>query len=139
MTAKAFLDTNVLVYLFDNDEGAKQSRARTLMADSSFQFVVSTQVLGEFYVVVTRRLRRPLDPPSAGRAVERISELFVVGTDAAMVRAAVRTSQRSQISYWDSLIIEAAASADCELVLTEDLAHGSSIRGVRIQNPFQPT
>jgi predicted nucleic acid-binding protein len=53
-----------------------------------------------------------------------------------MVHKAIETSRMAQLSYWDALTIEAAASAGCDRVLTEDLATGSIIRGVRIDNPF---
>lgn len=136
MTVRAFLDTSVLVYLFDDADPDKQQRARVLLGDPGYHFVLSTQVLGEFYVVVTRKLRRPLDTAGAAAAIQQLTDFFVVGTDAALVLAAVRTAELSQLSYWDSLIIEAAASADCEVLLTEDLSDGAVIRGVRVQNPF---
>lgn len=136
MRGRTFLDTNVLVYLFDRDEPRKQARARELIADEALFLVVSTQVLSEFYVVATRKLARPLDAAAASLAVDRFSEFFVVGSDAAMVRAAIGTAQRSQLSYWDALIVEAAVSANCERILTEDLNPGSTTRGMRIENPF---
>lgn len=136
MRGRTFLDTNVLVYLFDRDEPRKQARARELIADEALFLVVSTQVLSEFYVVATRKLARPLDAAAASLAVDRFSEFFVVGSDAAMVRAAIGTAQRSQLSYWDAMIVEAAVSANCERILTEDLNPGSTIRGMRIENPF---
>ena len=62
-----FIDTNVLVYLFDNNAPAKQAVARELLGAG--RFVLSTQVLSEFYVTVTRKLARPLDSATASRAV----------------------------------------------------------------------
>ncbi len=60
----------------------------------------------------------------------------VVSPDVPMVHKAIETSRMAQLSYWDALTIEAAASAGCDRVLTEDLATGSIFRGVRIDNPF---
>lgn len=137
MTVRAFLDTNVVVYLFDSDEPDKQATARSLLASPDYQFVVSTQVLGEFYVTVTRKLARPLDAATAAAAVDRLGELFVVGTDAALVRSAIRTTREAQLSYWDALVVEAAASLPCEVLLSEDMAHGAVLRGVRVVNPFR--
>ncbi|MFT4229324.1 MAG: PIN domain-containing protein [Microbacterium sp.] len=135
--ASAFLDTNVLVYAFDGCDPAKRARAIEILERAPDELVVSAQVLGEFYVTVTRKLATPLPPSTAAAAVEQLARHTVIMTDATLVRAAVDTSTRSQISYWDALIVEAAARAGCERILTEDLADGSTIRGVRIENPFR--
>lgn len=139
MSARAFVDTNVLVYLFDDDEPVKQGQARALRSDRDGpDLVVSTQVLGEFYVTVTRKLARPVEPEAAAAAVAEISALPVVSVDADLVRSAIDTAQRHQLSYWDALIVEAAVNAGCELLLSEDLADGATIRGVTVENPFSP-
>ncbi len=83
--------------------------------------MVSTQVLQEFYVVTTRKLKTPLSEDTAARAVRGLAKLDVVGVDAPLVLAAVDTSRLVQLSLWDALIIEAASRAGCERVLSEDL------------------
>jgi predicted nucleic acid-binding protein len=135
MPARAFVDTNVLVYAFDDADPAKRDRARWLLADD-VPLVISAQVIGEFYVVVTRKLAIPLSEAHASAAVDELLRLPVVPIDAELTRAAVSTSRAAQLSYWDALIIEAAAAAGCDRVLTEDLAAGSTIRSVRVENPF---
>ncbi|MDR1635261.1 MAG: PIN domain-containing protein [Bifidobacteriaceae bacterium] len=130
----AFLDTNVLVYAYDTRYPAKQEVARqTVRAGGLF---VSAQVLGEFYWTVTRKLATPLRPEVAREVVDRWPSDFVIPVTAGMVRDAVATSQRSQLSYWDALIVAAAAAAGCGLLLTEDLQDGGAVSGVRIANPF---
>jgi predicted nucleic acid-binding protein len=136
MTVRSFVDTNVAVYLFDADEPAKQQVAREVFESSDLQLVVSTQVLGEFFVTVTRKLRRPMDAATAAEAVAELARLPVVIVDVPLVGAAIETSGRSQVSYRDALIVEAAAAAGCAQLLTEDLAAGATIHGVRIENPF---
>lgn len=137
MTGSAFVDTNVVVYVFDDDESEKQARARELLTASASEIlVVSTQVLAEFYVTVTRKLARPLDVATARSAVAALSELPVVATDADLVLAAIELSDRYQISLWDGLIVQAAAAAGCSTIFTEDLADGSELAGVRVENPF---
>ena len=135
MPARAFVDTNVLVYAFDDADPAKRDRARSLLADD-VPLVISAQVIGEFYMVVTRKLAIPLSEAHASAAVDELLRLPVVPIDAELTRAAVSTSRAAQLSYWDALIIEAAAAAGCDRVLTEDLAAGSTIRSVRVENPF---
>ncbi len=140
MTGSAFLDTNVVVYAFDDDEPEKQERARAVLdAPATEVLVLSAQVLAEFYVTVTRKLARPLAPASAREAVAALSELPVVSADADLVLAGIEVSDRYQISLWDGLIVQAAVTAGCETILTEDLADGSLLAGVRIQNPFAAT
>jgi len=138
MSGRTFLDSNVLVYSVDESpvEKAKHERAVELLGVQPENLVVSTQVLQEFYVVTTRKLRNPLSEERAARAVRGIAKLDVVGIDAPLVLAAVDTSRTAQISLWDALIIEAASRAGCERVLSEDLNAGQVIRGVRIENPF---
>lgn len=136
MSVRAFLDTNVLVYAFDDGEPEKRDRARTLLAAPPAPLVISSQVIVEFYVVVTRKLATPLAGDDARAAVEQLLRFPVVPVDADLALAAVTTSASVQLSYWDALIIEAARAAGCDLLLTEDLADGSTIRSVRIENPF---
>lgn len=137
MSGRAFVDTNVLVYAFDDDEPEKQAVARRVLArEDGPALVVSAQVLSEFFVAVTRVRDRRLDPSAAEQVVGELARLPVVAVDAPLVRAAIATSQHHQISYWDALIVEAAATAGCDALLTEDLATGSTLRGVHIENPF---
>lgn len=132
----SFVDTNVLVYLVDRDEPDKRATARQVLARGE-DLVTSPQVLGEFYVVSTRRLRRPIPVDLAQRMVDRFSRLRIVPIEGELVKSAIRISQRTQLAYWDSLIVAAAAAARrCERLLTEDLNHGQVIEGVRIENPF---
>jgi predicted nucleic acid-binding protein len=140
VTGRAFLDTNVVVYAADESpaERAKHDSAVELLARDPEHLVLSTQVLHEFYHAVTCRLEKPLDPPTAAAATHALTKLDVVGSDAELVLAAIDTSQSAQISIWDALIIEAARRAGCDRVLSEDLADGQTIRGVRIENPFRP-
>ncbi len=135
-TARSFLDTNVLVYAVDESEPAKRDRARELLAAPDVPLILSAQVIGEFYVVATRKLAIPLDEADVAAAVAELLRLPVVPIDAELVRAAIATSRSAQLSYWDALIVEAAAAAGCDRLLTEDLSHGVTIRSVRVENPF---
>ncbi|MDR0594802.1 MAG: PIN domain-containing protein [Bifidobacteriaceae bacterium] len=134
MTAPVFVDTNVLVYYFDQDEPTKRERAEQVMA--AIDPVLSAQVLSEFYWTVTRKLARPVGADQAGLAVSRWARFRVIPITAALVAAAIQTGKEHQLAYWDALILEAAVAAGCEELLTEDLADGAVLRGVRIRNPF---
>jgi len=138
MSARQFLDTNVLVYAYDTGSPEKQDVARTLLREAlrSGNAVVSAQVLGEFFVTVTRRIPDPLTVGEAQEAVSALQGLPVVDVDGAMVDRAIDTLRQYQISYWDALILAAAERAECEAVLSEDLSAGQMYHGVRVGNPF---
>lgn len=136
MTVSAFVDTNVLVYLFDETDRRKHGIARSVLDDEGVVVVLSAQVLGEFYVTVTRKLSPPLSAGEAARVVDSFDGFAAVSLDAQLVRAAISTSARHQLSYWDALILESAVAGGCTQLITEDLDHGSVLRGIEIVNPF---
>jgi len=139
MSERVFLDTNVLVYVFDGDSQAKQAEAQRLLRSAATrgQACISTQVLQEFYVVTTRKLARPLSHDEAARALIGFAALPVVQVDAKSVMAAVARSGRQSISLWDAMIVQAAIESGCHAILTEDLQHGQEMDGVTIVNPFR--
>ncbi|MEM5790202.1 MAG: PIN domain-containing protein [Syntrophobacteraceae bacterium] len=138
---RVFFDTNILVYLFDADDEAKKqlARARFEAEASAGRAVLSTQVLQEFYVSVTRKLAVPLASETAVAVVRELGLLPVVVVDTDRILAAVRRSRLSRLSFWDALIIESALTGGAERLLTEDLQHGQIIDGLRIENPFLST
>ena len=137
-TGRTFVDTNVLVYAVDEGEPAKRDRARAVLTSAEpDDLVLSTQVLSEFYVVVTRKLTKPMRSSDAAAAVRELAKLPVVPTDAALVVDAVELSGSAGISLWDALVVQAAVAAGCTRILTEDLADDTEIAGVRIENPLR--
>ena len=138
MSGRSFVDTNVLVYCFDLREAAKRKRALAILEGEADvgDLVLSTQVLQEFYVAVTRKLKRPLSGAEAAAAVAELAKLSIVQIDLAMVLASIADCQSHQLSLWDTLILRAALSASCDRVLTEDLQHGYVFETLRVENPF---
>lgn len=136
MGSRVFVDTNVLVYLHDRTEPAKQQIATELFLNEDLDLVISTQVLSEFFVTVTKKIRRPLPVTDAISVVEDLAELEVAPVTRNLVVDATRTAHDHQLSYWDALIIETASQAGTDTLITEDLTHGSVLRGVEISNPF---
>jgi len=138
MSDRTFFDTNILVYLFDADSPAKRDRARELLEahGPAGEAVVSTQVLQEFYVAVTRRLGRPLPADDAEDAVASLATMPLVAIDGAMILAAIGRSRRDRLSFWDALIVQAAIAGGCATLLSEDMQHGRRFDSVSIVNPF---
>jgi predicted nucleic acid-binding protein len=138
MTGSAFFDTNVVVYAEDYDEPERRAIALKLLVDhfASDTIILSTQVLGEFYVSV-RRLKRPLDAKQALSALEKLTAFPVVPITADLVAAAAAASEKFRISYWDALILETARAAGCSVVISEDLNDKQDYDGIRVWNPFK--
>lgn len=120
----------------DLDAGEKRERAREILRDAlaNRTGVVSTQVLQEFFVISTRKLG--VEPVAARRKVELLGTLDVVEIDLALILGAIDLHRLHQISFWDGLILRAAAIAGCPRMLSEDLNHGQIFDGVRVENPF---
>src|SRR5436190_9996307 len=102
---KSFIDSNVLVYLFDQDAPKKKAIAQQILQTegSAGNIVISTQVLQELYVTVTRKLAQPLKADTARDTVDRFAMLPLVAVDAPLILSAIRRSQKDVISFWDSL------------------------------------
>jgi len=137
MNAKTFVDTNILIYAHDIDAETKHATAKTVLRDlwSQRSGALSTQVLQEFYVNVTRKIATPLSRSSA-RAVVESYTAWCIDTTAAEISAAFRIEDEAGISFWDALIVAAARKAGAARILSEDLNAGQTISGVRIENPF---
>jgi predicted nucleic acid-binding protein len=137
MSARVFVDTNVLIYAHDVDAGAKHETARRALSDLWRQRagVVSPQVLQEFYVNVTRKITTPLPKPSARVVVDSYA-VWSIDTTPADISAAFRIEDEAGIGFWDALIVAAASKAGAVRILSEDLNPGQIIAGVRVENPF---
>jgi predicted nucleic acid-binding protein len=134
----AFVDSNVLVYAVSNDEPSKQVRAREIVSRGFTEgcFAISTQVMMEVYVSITRKAKIGLPPRQAFEYVRAFAEWPVVEMTPELVLSALGLSQRSQISPWDAAILEAARQAGCKRVLSEDLSDGQAYGGITVENPF---
>jgi predicted nucleic acid-binding protein len=138
MSGKAFVDTNILIYAHDVSNPAKQQRAVQLIDQlwDERRGVVSTQVLQELAANVRRSMRNRLSMAQATRLVESFLAWEVVINQPKAVLRAMEIEERFQISFWDAMIVQAAQSAGCEILYSEDLSHGQEYDGVLVVNPF---
>ncbi|MGA7523655.1 MAG: PIN domain-containing protein [Acidobacteriaceae bacterium] len=136
MTVRSFFDTNILVYTDDRSAPAKQRRALDLVEEHrrAGAGVVSVQVLQEYFVAATGKLR--VDPAVARRKVELLAEFQVVVPEVDDVLAGIDLHRLHGFSFWDGLIIQTARRAGCRRLLTEDMQQGRTIDGLTILNPF---
>lgn len=132
----AFVDTNVFVYAVDTDTPEKRATAIRLLNGLKGRIAVSSQVLNEYYVTVTRKLARPQSTEQAERSIRSLAKLPVVGIDRELVLAAVSLSRSAQLSLWDAAIIAAAQRAGCARLYSDHLNAGQVFDGVMIVDPF---
>ena len=138
MNGSIFLHTNILVYANDSEEPEKQHTARTLIKDALRREngVISVQVLSEFWVTVTRKIRKPLPLSTARRETELFALMSVVDLDVALFYDTLRVQQMYEISYRDAGIVAAAETAGCTTLYSEDLNAGQKYANVTVANPF---
>ena len=139
MSDKFFVDTNILVYAHDLKQGAKHARARELAQKlwEEENGVLSTQVLQELCVSLRRKVARPLSAEATRKIIEDYSTWEVVVNTAESVMGALDLEGRYGISFWDALLVQAAASSGAEVIYSEDLSDGQIYGGVRVINPLK--
>ena len=135
----SFVDTNVLVYAVADDDPVRRLVAQTLVDTlaAAQALHTSTQVLQELYVVLTRKVRRWFTSAEVIDYLDRIARAPVTTTDYRLVRQAAELSDRDAFSFWNALVLVAAARSGATRLYTEDLQHGRTVLGVEIVNPFR--
>ena len=134
-----FLDSNVLVYLFDETDDRKSGIAGKLVhsALSTGSAIISFQVVQETLNVITRKLPVPATPEQAGVFLEgTLIPLWKVNPTRALYRRSLQIQARYRLAFYDALIVAAALEAGCRTLLSEDLQHGQTIERLAIKNPF---
>lgn len=136
MSAREFLDTNVLVYAHDGADLTKRGRARELVRRllRERNGVLSVQVLQEFFAAATRKLGMPSE--TARQHVLTYARFDVVSLSAPDVMAAIDLHRLHQFSIWDALIVRAALNGACTTLHTEDMQTGQLVETLEIVNPF---
>jgi predicted nucleic acid-binding protein len=138
MSARVFVDTNILLYARDGGQPAKQPVAeawlRVLWQQRSGR--LSFQVLQEFYINATQKLKPGLPAPRARQDVRNLVLWNPVPTDAALLESAWALADRYGFSWWDAQIVAAARRSACATLLSEDMHSGLDVEGTLIVNPF---
>ena len=139
MTALVFVDTNVFVYRHDRSDPAKQVRADEWIAHLARARTgrLSFQVLQELYVTLTGKARIGFDPSEAREIVRDLTVWQPVAIDLKILERAWHIQDGHSVSWWDAVIVAAAQSLGCSILLTEDLQHGHAFGEVRVVNPFR--
>jgi predicted nucleic acid-binding protein len=135
---KTFIDTNVLVYAHDTDAGDRHTAAKAVLAKlwDNRTGSLSTQVLQEFYAVVTRKFKPPMPRAKARAIVAAYGEWCDIATEPQLIVAASRLEEEHTLSFWDALIVQAAIQAGADRLVSEDLQHGHRFGSLTIENPL---
>ena len=138
MSDRVFVDTNILVYAHDVDAGVKHALARDLLCRlwETRTGILSTQVLQEFIVAVTRKVPTPISVAQARRAARNYCQWELIVNDSGIILQATEIQEVHQLSFWDALIVSAAFEGNAAVIATEDLNDGQRIEGIVVQNPF---
>ncbi len=136
MPAELFLDTNILVYAFDQTAPAKRNRAREIIRGDD-DWSVSWQVVQEFCSVALHRFAAPI---SATDLRDYLDVVLLprcrIMPSADLYRHALDVQAQTGYRYYDSLVVTAALASGAHRLLSEDLQHGRQIGNLRIENPF---
>jgi len=114
-----------------------RNRRRALELIERENFGLSVQVLQEFYVTVTRKIKAPMSPAAAVEWIEQLGCFPCLAIDPAIVKLAIEASERHRISYWDGAILASAETQGARTLYSEDLDHGRLYGSVRVCNPFR--
>jgi predicted nucleic acid-binding protein len=135
---KIALDTNVLAYAEGINGAAMRNRALELIQRlPPGAIVLPVQALGELFNVLVRKAKRP--PVRARVAVLSWRDAYpVIETSATVMVNAMDLASDHGLAIWDSVVLAAAAEAECRLFLSEALREGFTWRGVTVSNPFAP-
>ncbi len=140
MSAKYFIDSNIFVYSFDQGQPAKKQRSMELIQQAleSGLGIISTQVIQEFLNVATQKFAVPMAIDDAQAYLNLVlNPLCQVYPDLMLYDSCLEIQAETKYSFYDSLIIAAAAQAGCELLYSEDLQDGHDVRGLKIVNPYK--
>ena len=139
MKDKMFVDTNILVYAHDLDAGDKHEIAIGVVSDlwESGNGVISTQVLQELYVTLTKKVPSHPEKLQVRRILNNYLAWDLAVNNGQTILQASEIEENYNISFWDAMIVSAAYSQNAAILLTEDLNEGQLIEGINIVNPFK--
>lgn len=133
---KIALDTNVLAYAEGINDAARRDAALALIERiPQTSIFVPVQALGELFHVLVRKAGRTA--AAARDALLGWRDAFaLIETSPRVLLAAFDLAVDHGLGIWDSIMLAAAADADCRLLLSEDLQDGFTWQGVTVVNPF---
>ena len=140
MNDKSFFDTNLIVYLFDESEKEKHTKANALFLKfiNTKNAFISVQVINEFIVIGTKKIKNPISFLEIEKRIKFLeNNCFVCNLTIQDSYSAINLKNKYQLSFWDSLILQSALKNECIVLYTEDMQHNQVIENtLTIINPF---
>ncbi|MDN5865248.1 MAG: PIN domain-containing protein [Gammaproteobacteria bacterium] len=136
---RAFIDTNLWAYRFDQREPAKSKWIGQWLhrIAEEHDIVVSTQVLIELRAVLTYKFQPAFTAEDIRTALDALTYFEVTATDANLVLDAHELANTEQLPWFDALITEAAIRTRCQILYSEDFSHGRRFGELIVRNPFR--
>ncbi len=136
---RIFVDTNVLVYAYDRSAGEKCKKAMEIMESlwDSYSGLISSQVVQEFFVSVTKKIAHPLDVFTVREIIKDLLKWKTIIVDGGIILDAIDIHAQYKYSFWDSAIIASAIEGGAGIILSEDFSDKQVIKGITIKNPFR--
>jgi predicted nucleic acid-binding protein len=139
MNDRFFLDTNVLVYLFDQSAPEKAMKADRLINEAltTGRGVISYQVVQEFFNVAYRRFPEPMHLGQSEHFLSSVLRpLWTIDSCPAIYIKALQLLDRFHMQWYDALIVAGALKAECGILFSEDFQNGQKFDDLEIRNPF---
>jgi predicted nucleic acid-binding protein len=138
MPAPEFLDTNVLVYAYEQGDSRRRRIARDLVRRAvAGDILMSTQVVAEFAATLLHKIKPAARPEDVAAVLDALGPIRVVVTDCDIVRRALDVRSEYGVHFYDCMIVAAAERGGCERIWSEDLNAGQKYFGIMVENPFR--
>ncbi len=140
MTAEALIDTNILVYAFDEAERAKQKKAKKFMEEkfSEKSAVLSAQNLAEFHSISTRKIERPIRKELAQEIIREFSASYkIINYNEKTVQNAIQIEIAFRVHFWDALLAATMQENNLTTIYTENIADFGKISWIKAVNPLK--
>jgi predicted nucleic acid-binding protein len=135
MLNRVFIDSSVLVKLFDDNAPIEQAASRNLIGDvDNTTLVTSALSMADFYEEVTTKFSRKLETVTAKQALNDLTELTIVQIDSDLVLAATETQSDLNIEMREAIAIEAAVTSGCDFIVSEVIDKKHTVKGILIRS-----
>ncbi len=137
MNDKVFLDTNVIIYAYSDDELEKQERANMILEEYESQTIISTQVINELSNTLFRKFK--LDAEAVEAVILELDNTFpIVDFNLQTQLKAIKIKERYKLQFYDSMILATALENGCNIIYSEDMQNRQIIENqLTIINPFE--
>jgi len=142
MTDGKLIDSNILVYAFDQYDEEKRDAASKIISSliEKGEIVFSVQNLSEFFVIATKKIDRPIPLENAKNIIIKFAKLpnvKIFPIHSQTIIKAIGISETYSLSYWDALIASVMQENNVNSIITENDKDFRKIPWIKVTNPFK--